>query len=77
MATQARDCKHYDELVQLVKAQPMDPFTGFVGGDKPPGVSGCNGEWSKDIQNRFGKYKMDNGDVYKGDILDNKMHGKG
>ena len=34
-----------------------------------------NGEWFEDIQNGYGKYKFNNGDVYKGDVLDNKMHG--
>ena len=39
IAVEARKCKRYDELVQLVEAQVMDPITGLMRGEKTPGLS--------------------------------------
>ena len=40
IAFAARDCKHYEEVVQIVGAQVMGPLTGLARWDKPQGISG-------------------------------------
>lgn len=44
IAIEARNCTRYDELVQFIEAQTMDPITAVKRGDEVPGLSNLQGD---------------------------------
>ena len=42
IAVEAKKCTTYEQLVQLVETQTMDPVTGITRGDKLPGLNGLS-----------------------------------
>ena len=59
IALEARKCKRYDEMVQLVETQTMDPITGVAKGEQTPGLSHISQEekveesWERDGVERY------------------------
>ena len=59
IALEARKCKRYDELVQLVEAQTMDPITGVMRGERDPGLSALNHEQQQEAEDKWNKEELE------------------
>ena len=83
IALEARKCTGYDDLVQILEAQTMDPITGVMRGDKTPGLSNLQDEydyWEEgNTQELLGHFSVAGVDpnTEVGEIIVNALKGKG
>ena len=83
IALEARKVTRYDELVQLIEAQTMDPITGIMRGDKVPGLSNVHKEdpgeeqqASQGFEDMLSHWGVDP-DTDAGQVIINALNGKG